>query len=374
MTATTFPQSIAAADPVRYRADLEQPEPDEAETIQGLTDALHKVSATVYEDSGHAERSVHAKSHALLRGVLTVDAGLPATLAQGIFKTPGSYEVIMRFSTNPGDILNDKVSTPRGLAVKVLGVEGDRLPGSEEDTSQDFVMQNAKAFTVPTPKAFLKNLKMLAGTTDKAPGMKQALSAVLRGLEKGIEAMGGESGTVKSLGGHPLTNLLGETYTTVVPLRYGDYVAKIAVVPVSPGLVALKDAPVDLDDKPDGLREAMQTFFATQSAEWEIQVQLCTNLETMPIEDASREWPEDESPFVRVATIRVDPQPAWTDARHALVDDSMAFGPWKGVVEHQPLGGVMRARKSTYTHSMDFRSQANGCPMHRLEKTADLPD
>jgi hypothetical protein len=185
MTAATFPQSLTAADPVRYRADLERPEADEAETIQGLTDALHKVSATVYEDSGHAERSVHAKSHALLRGVLQVDAGLPTTLAQGIFKTPGSYEVVMRFSTNPGDILNDKVSTPRGLAVKVLGVDGDRLPGSENETSQDFVMQNAKAFTVPTPKAFLKNLKMLAGTTDKAPGMKQALSAVLRGLAKG---------------------------------------------------------------------------------------------------------------------------------------------------------------------------------------------
>lgn len=373
MTAASFPHSLTAADPVRYRADLEQPEPDEAETIQGLTDALHKVSQTVFEDSGHAERSVHAKSHALLRGVLDVDAGLPAVLAQGLFAESGTHEVVMRFSTNPGDILNDKVSTPRGLAIKVLGVEGDRLPGSENETSQDFVMQNAKAFTVPTPKAFLKNLKMLATTTDKAPGAKQVLSAVLRGVEATIEAVGGESGTVKSLGGHPLTNLLGETYTTVLPLRYGDYVAKIAVVPVSPALLALKDAKVDLDDKPDGLRDAMREFFATQSAEWEIQVQLCTNLETMPIEDASKEWPEDESPYVRVATLKVDPQPAWTEARHDVVDDSMAFGPWRGITAHQPLGGVMRARKSTYTHSVDFRSKANGCPMHQLGNTADLP-
>lgn len=38
----------------------------------------------------------------------------------------------MRFSTNPGDMLDDKVSTPRGLAIKLIGVEGARLPGSPE--------------------------------------------------------------------------------------------------------------------------------------------------------------------------------------------------------------------------------------------------
>src|SRR5258708_6928935 len=37
----------------------------------------------------------------------------------------------MRFSTIPGDILDDSVSTPRGLAIKVIGVEGERLEGSE---------------------------------------------------------------------------------------------------------------------------------------------------------------------------------------------------------------------------------------------------
>ncbi|CAI3787750.1 hypothetical protein AHFPHNDE_01419 [Pseudomonas sp. MM227] len=80
----------------------------------------------------------------------------------------------MRFSTNPGDLLDDKVSTPRGLGLKIVGVQGARLPGSEGDVTQDFVMQNAKAFTAATPKAFLKNLKLLAKTTDKGPGLKKA--------------------------------------------------------------------------------------------------------------------------------------------------------------------------------------------------------
>ncbi len=68
--------------------------------------------------------------------------------------------------------------------MKVIGVEGERLPDSEGDRTQDFVMVNAPAFTAATSKKFLSNLKLLAKTTDKAQGAKKALSAVLRGTEK----------------------------------------------------------------------------------------------------------------------------------------------------------------------------------------------
>jgi hypothetical protein len=70
--------------------------------------------------------------------MLEVDAGLPAELAQGLFAKPRRYPVVIRISTIPGDILDDSVSTPRGMAVKVIGVEGERLEGSENDVTQDF--------------------------------------------------------------------------------------------------------------------------------------------------------------------------------------------------------------------------------------------
>ncbi|MYZ43539.1 catalase family protein [Schauerella aestuarii] len=359
---------------VRYTPTLEQIPDDEAETIQGLTEALRSISERVYEDSGHAVRSVHAKSHGLLSAVLDVPEGLPPHLAQGIFAKPGRYDVVMRFSTNPGDILDDSISTPRGLAVKIIGVEGERLPGSEGENVQDIVMQNAPAFTAATPKAFLKTLKLLAATTDKAPGLKKALSAVLRGTEKALEAVGGESGTLKSLGGHPETNLLGETYYSIAPVRYGDYVAKLSLAPVSASLTNLTDAPVEINGHPNGLRESVNSFFVQQSGEWEVRVQLCTNVETMPIEDASVRWPEDESPFVTVAKLTAGPQTAWSEARAAVVDERMAFGPWHGVVAHQPLGGVMRARKTTYQSSADYRSERNGCPIHQPREQTYLPE
>lgn len=359
--------------PLPFDPAFEQIPDDEAQTAQELVDTLRGIMEVTSKDYGHAVRSVHAKSHGLLQGELHVAENLPQELAQGIFGRAGTYPVVMRFSTNPGDLLSDNVSTPRGLALKVIGVDGARLPGSESDATQDFVMQNAPAFTASTPKAFLKTLKLLAKTTDKAPGMKEALSAVLRGTEAALEALGAQSGTLKSLGGHPETNLLGETYYTVVPILYGTYFCKLSVAPVSAALTALTDAPVDLKDKPDGLRESVNAFFASSGGEWEVRVQLATDIEKMPIEDAAMKWPEDESPYIAVARIVIPAQTAWSDARAVAVDDGMAFSPWHGLAAHRPLGGVMRTRKPAYEMSSGFRASHNGCPMHEPRSLDKLP-
>lgn len=353
-----------AVNPLRFEPSFEQIPDDEAQTSEELSKALESILQTTYADNGHATRSVHAKAHGLLRGRITVYDGLPVELAQGAFAKPVTLPVAMRFSTNPGDILDDKVSTPRGLAIKIVGVEGARLPGSEGQVTQDFVMQNAKAFTAATPKAFLRTLKLLAKTTDKAPGLKKAFSALLRGVESTIESMGGESGTLKSLGGHPQTHILGESFSSVVPMLYGPYYAKLAVVPVSPELTALTDQYVDFGGNPDGLREAVSAYFAQHGGTWEVRVQLATDLEKMPIEDASVQWPEELSPYVAVARIEVDPQPSWSGEHVQDIDEAMAFSPWRGLAAHRPLGGVMRVRKPAYEMSSGFRAQHNGCPIH----------
>lgn len=95
------------------------------------------------------------------------------------------------------------------------------MPGSEGATTQDFPMANGLVFGNHGPKAFLKPVKLLAGTTDRAPRDKEVLSAVLRGAENALEALGGESATLKSLGGHPQTHPLGETFFTQVPCLCG---------------------------------------------------------------------------------------------------------------------------------------------------------
>ncbi|RZI59573.1 MAG: catalase [Rubrivivax sp.] len=357
--------------PVPFSPEVETIPEDEAETIAELNETMGKIRQTTYEHSGHAMRSVHAKSHGYLVGELTIEPGLAAEFAQGLFAGTGAHPVLMRFSTNPGDILDDKVSVPRGLAIKVLGADGPRLSG--QGSTQDFVLANGPAFTVPTPKKFLQNLKLLAKTTDKGEGAKIALSATLQAVEKVVEAFGGKSSTLVSLGGHAETHVLGESYFSQAPLRFGDFIAKLSVVPISAGLTALTDQKVDLKDKPDGLRQAVVDFFSANGGQWAVKVQLCRDLEAMPIEDASVVWPEEDSPYVTVGTITVQPQSAWTEARAAAVDDGMMFSPWHGLQAHQPLGGVMRSRKLVYEKSAEFRAARLGRPMEEPSAFTGLP-
>lgn len=268
--------------PVRYNPSFDVLEEDEAKTEQGFIDTLLGISNTTY-----------------------------------LVATP--YAVSM-----------PRV-TPCCAAIKIIGVGGARVDGSESVT-QDFIMVNGPVFSAPTGKKFPGNLKLLAGTTDKVPTLKLVLSAALRRAEKVLAAVGTESATLKSLGGHPETNPLGETYFSQVPVLFGDYVAKLSLRPASPEVAALKDAPVDLKGTPDGLRHAMQEHFSTLGGTWEPCAQLCTDLATMPIEDAMVAWKQEDSP-------------------------------WHAVTAHRPLGSIMRIRKAAYQVSQKLRADKNGVPI-----------
>ena len=75
-------------------------------------------------------------------------------------------------------------------------------------------------------------------------------------------------------------------------------------------------------------------------------------------------WNEQDRPFQTVATLNVDAQDSWDAADVQRVDVAMRFSVWTGLVAHQPLGNVNRARKATYEHSAEFRARTNGCPIH----------
>ena len=355
--------------PLPFDLSDEKPEAGEDKLIEGFLDTFRGIQETVFEDSGHAERAVHAKRWGLFEGELTVFDDLLPQYAQGLFATAGAtYPVILRLSSIPGDILDDEITVPHGLGVKVLNVTGERLPGSEGDTTQDFVMVNGPAFNTPNAKMFLANLKGLAGTTDKVEGLKKGASVVNRALESVIEAFGGESRTLKSMGGAPMTHPLGDPFYSQTAFRYGDYVAKFSVAPVSDNLTALADKKVDVKGKPDGFRELVEEEIARNGGEWLVRVQLRTDDESMPIEDASKEWSQDDSPYLPVASIKVRPQASGSQA----LDDSLSFSVWHGLTAHQPLGSINRVRKDNYEAAAEFRGRANGCPMHQPKGSPGL--
>ena len=358
-------------NPIRYAPSLEHAAADEAETIDALVEQFTTILDITSKDYGHGVRAVHAKGHGIVRGTFTVADGLPPELAQGLFATPGEHQAILRLSTNAGDILDDSIGLPRGAALKILGVEGNRLPGSDGDATQDFVMANGPAFAAPDAKGFLGNLKMLAKTTDKAEWAKKALATVLRGVEATLEAVGSESATLQTLGGAKQVHPLGTTYYSQTAFRYGDYVAKFSLKPTRVSEQAADT--IDAHGRPDAIREAVNELMIEEGGHWDFQVQLCTDIDKMPIEDASVVWNEKASPFRTVATLVVDPQTGWEHGASDHLEDALSFAPWHGLADHQPLGGINRARRTPYQFSTDYRGRVNGCPIHEPATLEALP-
>lgn len=349
--------------PVPFTADVETIQEDEAGTVATLNASFDEILQTTNADYGHAVRAVHAKAHAILEGTLTVDGTLPPELAQGLFATPGTHKAYARISTNPGDVLDDAIALPRGFALKVLDAAGERLPGAE-GTTQDFVMVNGPVFLVPTADKFAGNLKLLAKTTDKAEGAKVALSKVLQVVNGALGAVGLESPKLGNLGGAPQVDPLGETYFSVTPFRYGDYIAKFRLRPLSPALTELTGHKIDTTVSADAIRETVSREMIGIDGEWALEVQLCRDLDKQPVEDPTVEWKETDAPFVQVATLRLPRQNSWDEEKVQEVDETMRFSVWTGLAAHQPLGNINRARRDTYRHSADFRATANRCPIH----------
>lgn len=355
----------ASPEPILYAPQFEQVAQDEAEAIRTLQNIFAGMVNTVAETRGHAHRAVHAKGHALLRGTLTVNEGLPPQLAQGLFAAPGSYEVLLRWSSPPAEQLPDAVSTPRAVAIKILEVPGPRLDPARDGRSQDFLMVNGPAFARPGPQGFVADSKLLAATTERMPETKKLISTVLRGAEGALEALGGKSAKIKGMGGEPQRHPLGETYYTQTPFLYGHYMAKFSLAPSAPALLALDGAGIGNDD--DAQRAAIGAFFGDQAgpaAEWELRVQLCADAERMPVEDASVAWPEELSPYLAVARLSVPRQQAWDEQASPALEDGIAFDPWNCLAAHRPLGAVNRARREVMAVSRMRRSELNRCPIH----------
>ena len=136
----------------------------------------------------------------VLIGTREVHPSLPGPLAQGLFAKPATYPAILRFSTNPGDLLADSVSSPRGLAVKVLNVDGEMLPSHAGSTTQDFLCIDAKTFGAPDPAGFRKLVQILDKTLEVSEPVRHAVSTLVRGTNAAFGAVGIHLGALDALG------------------------------------------------------------------------------------------------------------------------------------------------------------------------------
>jgi hypothetical protein len=343
---------------VRYDPSLERQLDDEPALMRELEAMMVDLASLVHRKHGHAFHGTHAKLTALLTGTFEVLPDLPFELAQGLFARPRRYDAVARLAPGAPEPISDKASGQRGLSIKVMGVEGERLPGFDEVGSQDFVMGLDPAFTAATARDFLNTFRY---TGAKSPHLPEpaivGLSRLARGVEAALEAVGTQAPNLKFFG-RPPAHPFAERFYTQAAIRYGDYVAKLAAMPSSETVAATAEAE-PLGSTQDAFRDAACAFVAVRPVVYDIKVQLCTELVAMPIEDASAEWDETKSPYRTVARLTLPPQIAWTPEL-AAYDDLLAFNPGHAVAAHRPLGSIMRARMRAYHATQRFRLNANG--------------
>ncbi|WP_092041461.1 catalase family protein [Methylobacterium pseudosasicola] len=357
---------------LRYHDGIETLAPDENETIDAIIASMTRESETTAARYGHAVRASHAKVSGVVTGELQVPDDLPPELKQGLFAKGGTYPVIVRFAQGPGELLKDSVSTHRGMAIKVLGVAGEKLPGHGAET-QDFVLATGPVFPNPDAKGFLGSMKQLEAGTKAPEAVKAAVSGTARALDTVVKAVTGESSPLLDFFGHEPLHPLAEPYYSQAALRYGDHIAKIAAFPASTKQQALAGETLHPGEDPDAFRHAVTAFFAGDAAVFEIRAQLCTNLNDMPVEDASKRWDEAASPYRTVARLILPTQDSQSEARTRYANDVLSFRPAHSLAAHRPLGSLMRARLKTYQALSSFRHGRNRTPETEPTAIAQVP-
>jgi hypothetical protein len=287
---------------------------------------------------------------------------------------PGIYPVIVRFSTAPGDLQGDRVPTPRGMAIKVLGVAGEKLVPDDDSHNQDLLLVNHPVIPFGHVKAYWETQQLL----EKGDGSPEALlriaAAVARGASQLLKAAHVDVPSALQAIATSNHHILGETFHSMAALRYGDHVAKLSCAPLSEPVRALTGQAIPAERGDHALRDVVVEHFRIHGAEYAVRAQLCTELTEMPVEDASIEWPEARSPHHTVARLVLPPQNAYSDARRIYGDDVLSFSPWRGLAAHRPLGSIMRIRRAAYEQSSRLRHAMNVTPRVEPRDISELPD
>lgn len=359
---------------VPYSDALERPGAEEDREIDAIVKSLHGNNEWAYKKFHHGLRDAHAKTLAVLRGELTVYPDLPPELAQGLFAEPRSYPVITRLSTTSGVIRSDQIRGVHGLAVKVLLDEpGERILADDDAATQDFLLVTHREFPFADVRAYLRVGMPLAWVLARLsdPALS-AVGALLTGARSVLAQVGVSLPNAAEIFIEPNTHILGQNFYSSAPIRWGDHVAKFEIVPLSESVTTLAGQPLPADAGYDAYRNQVFDFFATNSAEFELRAQLCTDLTRMPIEDATVPWPEELSPHIGVAKLSYPQQNPDSPDRRRFGDDVLSYNSWRGLAAHRPLGPINRLKLKVYEASSTFRHEKNEVPL--LEPTvADLP-
>jgi hypothetical protein len=294
--------------------------------IKAVTEARQKAAG------GIRQRFNQGRATACVDAEFTVLDGLAAEHRVGLFAEPRTYKAWIRFANAASR--SDRDRDTRGMSVKVLDVGGENLtPGS---TAQDFVLNSHPVMMVGGTREFLELLR-----ANEAGGFQRAIYFLTHPKATRI--------AFASRANHSCH--LDIPYWSTTPYQFGTRAVKYIARPASPRTSPMPGTLTDTY-----LRDAMRSRLAQEPAIFDFMVQLQTDPRRMPIEDASAEWREQDSPYVPVARIHIAPQ-AIDDTERIKRCEDVGFNPWNSLSEHRPLGNMNRARREIYRAMAEFRRE-----------------
>jgi hypothetical protein len=305
------------------------------------TDLTARLKAKIIKDNptGIMRRDAHPKMHGVVKAEFTVEPNLPTDLQVGIFKEPKTYQAWIRFSNQDGSINADNGGDIRGMAIKLMGVPGEKILEQEKDEqTQDFIVISTNVFVTRDVEEFDDLIKSMTGTLFAKIWFFLTHWRVGYNLYKSM---------IK------FANPLQIRYFSTTPYLFGINAVKYSAIPHV-------DVPDTIPHHPsfDYLRLAMMKQLKNGEAKFDFSVQLQTDATAMPIEDPGHEWSEQLSPFRKVATIRILQQ-EFNSEEQKEFGENLSFTPWHTLPEHRPLGGINRARKIVYRTISMFRHEYN---------------
>jgi hypothetical protein len=361
-----------AADFVRYSPEIETFDPKLGEYMTRIIDFWEtKVrESPTKEGSGRAVRGAHAKTIGVVRAEVEILGDVPAPYAQGIYAQPGRHDALVRFSGASNHLGPDAQLGPvLGFAIKIFDVDGTKLVDDEPDsTTFDLVLKNHSTFIANTAKHYL----FIEQIADQVPdyvsrgqaGFHELLADFVTGkgtLEQPDWAWEELFAFVKTAAQTPVRNPLLNAYFTMAAVRHGDYVAKVRVAPVPESAENAIHQQLDIRSGPDVYGPALVDELRARGFDFDLQVQLCTDLTAMPVNDATVEWPEKLSPFVTVGRVHL-PRQDISAPEDPEKGDALAFNQWRVTSDHRPLGEIMDVRH-VYTASAKIRRTLNHQPL-----------
>ena len=311
-----------------------------ADDIDQLSNGMIVLIRQIQENrspDGQVKRFNQGKSLGCFDAKFDVQPGLPPELAKGLFKAPGSYSAKVRFAS--ASTFDDRDKDLRGMSVKVFNVKDESLLGV--DGEQDFLLNSYPALFVDTPETFYKFIEATYND-ERWKFFANPLDSHLKSLWIVFKARANHSSPFDI------------RYWSTTPYALGEEnVVKYSVKPCSTVSSELPDSLTE-----NYLSDAMEKHLSQAEACFDFMVQLRTDDEDMPIEDASVIWDEEESPFQKVARITIQDQD-FLGSKAMASCEKMTFNPWQSLPEHKPLGRMNLVRKKVYTVISRFRNGEN---------------